>query len=85
MSGLEKLSAGFRVRRAEVLGPGRGARARSPILSTLAGRPAYLTAPGSLPAARLSGLGGGGDPLATFNPTWDLEVLTALSAPPINT
>lgn len=38
----------------ELLGPGRGGRARSPILSTLAGRAAYLTAPGFLPAARLS-------------------------------
>lgn len=80
-----KLSAGFGMRRAEVLGQGRGGRARSPILSTLAGPAAYLTAPGSLPAARLSRSGGGGDPLATFNPTWDLEVLTALTAPPINT
>lgn len=60
------------------MGPGLGGRERSPILSAQAGPAAYLTAPGSLPAARLSGWGGGGDPLATFNPTWDIEVLTAL-------
>lgn len=51
-------------------------------MSALAGPAAYLTAPGSLPAVRLSGLGGGGDPLATYSPTWDLEVQTALSSPP---
>lgn len=79
-SGVGKLRHGVQSKEGpeEVLGPGRGGRARSPILSALAGPAAYLTAPGSLPAVRLSGWWGGGDPLATFDPTWDLEVLTAL-------
>lgn len=68
----------------EVLGPGRSGRERSPILSALTGPAAYLTAPGPLPALRLSDWGGGGDPLATINPTWDLEVQTALTLPIIN-
>lgn len=70
------------MRRAEeVLGPGLSSRERSPILSALTGPAAYLTAPGSLPAVRLSGWGGGGGPLATSNPTWDLEVQTAFTSP----